>query len=117
MAKNRLEIIASMKDDLSKTLKKINKALESAEKSIKDTGRASKTAGNNVDKLSRKIKTANRSSLSFFQTIKKLSRSLSNLKFLLGAAAAAFGVFVVARTSTNIIKTAASVASNQGGTS
>ena len=109
MAKNRLEIIASMKDDLSKTLKKIDKALDKANQSIKDTGRSSKAAGNNVDKLSRKMQTAGTRSRSLYQGIKKLSRGLSNLKFLLGAAATAFGVFLAGRTAANVVKTAASI--------
>lgn len=107
--KNRLEIIATMRDDLSRTLKRINAALDKTEKGVKDTGRASKTAGRNVEKLGRKMKTAGTRSGGLYQAIKRLSRGLSNLKFLIGAAAAAFGVFLLARTTTNIIKTAAAV--------
>ena len=95
--KHRLEILAVLKDELSVPLKRINKALGLTSTGSKKVGADSSKAASGLNKTTRSAKKANRQMSSLYQTIKRLSRGLSNMKFLAGAAVAALGVYAMVR--------------------
>ena len=100
--KHRLEILAVLKDELSIPLKRINKALNLTSTGSKKTATSAKGAAKGLDKVGRSASKAKRQTSSLYQTIKRLSRGLSNLKFLAGAAIAAFGVYAMVRVAKSI---------------
>ena len=100
--KHRLEILAVLKDELSVPLKRINKALNLTNTGSKKVKTSATGAAKGLDKVGRSAAKAQRRTSGLYQGIKRLSRGLSNLKFLAGAALAAFGVYAMARLAKGI---------------
>jgi TP901 family phage tail tape measure protein len=103
--KHRLEILAVLRDELSIPLKRINKALNLTSTGSRKVATSSKGAARGLDKVGRSAGTATRRTSVLYQTIKRLSRGLSNLKFLAGAAITAFGVYAWIRVAKSIAST------------
>ena len=102
--KHRLEILAILKDELSVPLKRINKALNLTSTGSKKVKTSSTSAAKGLDKVGHSADKTKRKTSSLYQVIKRLSRGLSNLKFLAGAAIAALGVYAMVRFGKAVMK-------------